>query len=227
MNLQVIGKLHVPQSAKDHRFVLECLAAARTMEEGPGVLGTEDSGRPELFGWQPNVKPHVDMTGFVYFMPIISNGGFVCVSEFEGEEEICLPIQCGTVYRLDDRECHWTRDDSITVGLFLGSYDEPNDAGAMALLSAGLSALCDGLYYETPRVGFDFRVVMHDECLVQIGKSYEYQLISDAEKNSQSIVHCSQCGCSKHAVVVSRYFPSFPHENRCAEHISTEKFLNF
>lgn len=221
-SLEKVGQMRVPAVAKTHRFVTECLAAVRTMGDKGGVLGTDDSGVPELFGWQPQVKPHVDASGFVYFMPIIAQGGWVCANVEDTVIE--LPLRCGTVYRLDDEMLHWTRGDGLTVGLFVGSYQAPEDALAIALLADGLAALAAGLYDQAPRVGRDFRTVLHDECLVYRGETYTHRLLSEALRDAETIVQCAHPGCHHPAVVVDRYFPSFAHNSCCAAHVRVAGF---
>ena len=224
--LQVIGKLEVSQSAKEHRFVVECQAVTKVIEcreKCGSVVGTENTKQPELYGWKPNVLPHVDNTGFVYFMPIVVNGGNVCAGDFETQIYSDLPLECGTVYRLDDRVHHWTTDDSHTVCLFVGSYDAPDDTEAMILLSKGLAALAAGEYYGAPRAGRGFRVVLHDECLIETRDGYDYKLLADASRDDDFILKCSQGDCCKPAVIADRYFPYFQENNRCADHIRTDK----
>lgn len=219
--LDMIGKMIVPPSVRTHRFFAECLAAIKVIETNElrgGVVGTGNTKQPELYGWRPNVLPHVDKSGIVYFMPVVVNGGTICAGDFDRNVYADFPLELGAVYRLDDREYHWTTDDSYTVCIFLGSFEQPNDYLAMQSLSAALAKLAAGEYYGAPRAGRGFRAVLADECLIDNGDSYDYKLLTDATKDNDLILTCSVKDCNDTAVFADRYYPYFAEQNRCAKH---------
>jgi len=183
------------------------------------VVGTENTGDVELYGWAPNVDEHADCTGIIYLACI--NPGRTHVELRHGEEVLAEILEVGTVVRMDDRYKHWTLDDGPRVGVFVGSFPTPCDEWALAALQAGVDALARGDYYGAPRVTPGFRVLQPDECLVpnEAFDGCNTKLLADAIAAGDYIEACVIC--DKPAVQLDHHWPYFADNCRCADHLRT------
>lgn len=85
--------------------------------EGLNIINTEQTRRPEYYGWYSPVPQHVDNTGFIYFIPFyIESKDVLVVDGIETE------LQVGAVYRLNDSVPHGSLGDGRVAALFNGSY---------------------------------------------------------------------------------------------------------
>lgn len=219
--LAVVGHLSIPPAALEHRFAVEALAVAhsRDSEDLERVIGTDNTGRCELYGWAPHVAPHADGFGFVYLVCLNDGKTSICARDTSGEVyEVFAPA--GAVIRLDDRLEHWTSDTVARVAAFAGHFPEPGDDAAIAQLKAGIAALSKGLYAGAPRVRDGFRVLLDDECwsAATLDDELETTLLQEAKTAGRWIETCSHCG--KPAV---RPDPKWPYSmalSRCMEHLA-------
>ena len=215
--LEVVGRIPVPD-VSGHRFVVEAHAIAQLRDEQgtlERVIGTVNTKEPELYGWGSNVDSHVDNTGFMYLVPLVAEESFVYA--MLGDDVVEQKLVVGEVVRLWDYALHWTTDSAPVVAVFLGSFDTPCDAEAIAKLTAAVQALVAGEYYTAPRVRDGFRVVMDDECIAT--KDWEHTEIvlqADLKKRRMHLLQCGQC--EKPAFRVDQHFPYFQEMNRCREH---------
>lgn len=224
--LEVIGRIDIPESVLSHRFVIEALACAHVLGQNEDskerVVGTENTKKVELYGWAPNVDCHVDQTGLVYLLALNEGKGTVnCWNENPptSDDPVSVWMPAGTVVRLNDYMPHWTEDDQCRVCAFLGSFREPCDAAAIALLQESVQALARGDYYGAPRVREGFRALRPDECLVpnDAFDAYEPMLLADAQKQGKWFEPCSEC--DQPAVRLDNHWPYCTEYNRCAEHL--------
>lgn len=219
--LAAVGRLSIPPEALEHRFTVEALAVARSREseELERVIGTDNSGRCELYGWAPHVAPHADGFGFVYLVCLNEGETSICARDASDEVyEVFAPA--GAVIRLDDRMVHWTADTAVRVAAFVGHFPEPVDEVAIAQLEAGIAALSKGLYAGAPRVRDGFRVLLDDECwsATTLDDELETTLLREAKAAGRWIEMCSYCG---NAAV--RPDPKWPYSislSRCMKHLT-------
>jgi hypothetical protein len=218
--LAVVGRLDIPRRALGHRFVVEALAVARTREkeELERVVGTENTGLCELYGWAPFVAPHKDGYGFIY-LACLNRGKTSIYARNPAGKIHKVSAPAGAVVRLDDRIEHWTEDSTSRVAAFVGHFPEPNDGDAIAALRSGITALASGQYYGAPRVRDGFRVLLDDECwaTASLDDTLDTMLIDDARTAGHFIEGCALC--DKPAV---RRDPQWPHNfgmSRCMAHL--------
>lgn len=228
--VQTIGRIAIPSAALTHRFVQEAEACARLLtnkaDPTTQVVGTENTRACELYGWAPNVDSHADRTGFVYLCML--NPGRGTLFAFEGamgDQVVQEPLEQGAVIRLNDFCEHWTEDRirEHRVAAFVGSWPEPNDAEAVALLQAGILALERGDYYGAPRVREGFRVLLADECWAA-DKGFdtlETMLLADAKAQGRYVETCALC--SRPAVRPDDKWPHFSDQSRCRVHLGERK----
>ena len=223
--LQIVGRLPVPEAVLSHRFTIEARACAELFAKKEDVfsqvVGTANTRKAELYGWAPNVDSHRDNTGLVYLLCLNPGQTTVSVDETGSLDRIATArLDAGVVVRMDDRCTHWTEDDRTRVALFVGSWPEPADAEAMALLAAGLDALERGDYYGAPRVRDGFRVLLPDECLAADDKIEELEtmLLADAERAGRLIERCGKC--DELAVRADEKWPYFTEQSRCIGHLN-------
>jgi hypothetical protein len=228
--VETIGRIAIPAAVLDHRFVHEAQASAMllTNKQDPTsqVVGTANTRACELYGWAPNVDSHDDRTGFVYLCML--NPGRGTLFAFEGamgDQVVEEPLEQGAVIRLNDFCEHWTEDRirEHRVAAFVGSWPEPNDAEALALLQAGIAALERGDYYGAPRVREGFRVLLADECLAANAAfdALEPMLLADAKAQGRYVETCAQC--SRPAVRPDSKWPHFIDQSRCRVHLGERK----
>jgi hypothetical protein len=240
--LEVIGHIDVPPAVVNHRFVVEAMANTVLQDSkkrddplrNAGVVGTDNSRIPELYGWAANVDPHVDNTGIVYLVGLNDQlshlyawAGAAKVKPGQiGKRRIGAAAQlhearfvAGTVVRLDDFAEHWTEDRGPRVAAFVGSFPTPCDEHALELLRRAIDSLARGDYYGAPRVRNSFRVLRPDEAYVEAGDGMDSEvvLIADARRERRWIQTCSKC--DKPAVRLDDYWPYHQDLNLCVEHV--------
>lgn len=220
--VEIIGRLEIHPAVLEHRFVLEAMAATKVMAESDDgdnrVIGTNNTGSCELYGWNPNVPEHADRTGWVYLVPATGSG--LIVANQNGQE-FCVLAEPGDVVRLNDFQDHFTHDDGPRLALFVGAFCEPDDERAKAILAHGLAALAEGLYYGAPRVRGGFQALLEDECLACTDAEYdtvEPMLTADARAQGRLILQCGQCDAL--AVQSDPHFPYHQDRNRCRQHLT-------
>lgn len=70
----------------------------------------------QFYGWGSPVEPHIDDTGYIFFMPIHMDSEDWLIA---GNEKIKLEL--GSVYALDDAIQHSTQGNGHVVAAFIGS----------------------------------------------------------------------------------------------------------
>jgi hypothetical protein len=238
--IESIGHIDIPAGVLDHRFVLEARANAALLtkhqDDNRQVVGTSNTRLCELYGWAPNVEPHVDNTGIVYLVgldDLVSHlyawagapsvrTGQVGVRRARGSKLHFARLAAGTVVRLDDFAEHWTEDTGPRVAAFVGSFEKPDDDRAMEILRAGVAALARGDYYGAPRVPQGYRAMLPDECFAANDdwSDCEVMLLDDARAKKRLVQLCGKC--DRPAVRMDRYWPNFHDMNRCREHINAK-----
>jgi hypothetical protein len=226
--LEVVGRIDVADTVAAHRFVVEALAAAHTLEgsedrnEGDHVVGTNNSGKVELYGWGRHVAEHIDATGYVYLVALTDGFSTLNVRTRAGDV-LCERLPVGTVVRLDDYVMHWTEDEKPRACAFLGSYVEPCDAQAVSQMQDAVNALARGDYYGAPRVTPGFRAMQADECYVPNDdwSDCEPMLIADARAQQKHIETCAHCAAP--AVRIDPHFPYYMDRNVCRAHLSADE----
>lgn len=224
--LAIVGHLEVPAAVLKHRFYIEALACAMMFDarhhDGEGrVIGTANTKQCELYGWAPNVDSHVDKTGWVYGVALNAGRTTVAAWPMKTDDDLVMvELPAGAVFRLDDHVMHWTEDAAPRVAAFVGSFEAPNDAAALAILRDGIAALARGDYYGAPRVREAFRCLLPDECLVsnEAMTDYEPMLLADALRAGRFVIPCASCG--KPAVRVDNHWPYHWDTNRCRDHMA-------
>lgn len=227
--LAIVGHLDVPDASMAHRFALEARACVTTFAQRASVehqvIGTVNARTCELYGWAPNVDSHADRTGWMYGVAL--NDGRTTISAYAYPMLSCMrtlhvELPRGAVFRLWDHCTHWTEDDAPRVCAFVGSFDEPDDAAAIATLRAGVAALAAGHYYGAPRVREGFRVLLDDEALVASDDMTDYapMLLADATRRDLFVIPCAQC--DRPAVRADPHWPYHWDQNRCREHMRAE-----
>lgn len=224
--LQVVGHIDIPAGVMAHRFVREATAnsmmLAKKADPRMQVVGTENTRRCELYGWAPNVDSHRDCTGWVYLVAL--DEGTSHVHAWASAKPSSLKLHSvdlvrGAVVRLWDFCEHWTEDKAARVAAFVGSYEHPQDADAIASLRNGIQALERGDYYGAPRVRDGFRALQPDECLAANAAfdGLEPMLIEDARAQRRLIERCGLC--RKPAVRPDNHWPYFNEGSRCRKHL--------
>ena len=223
----VVGHLQIPPEVEAHRFMQEArehinALANRADESWPHehVIATSNTRRVELYGWRPNVEPHKDKTGYIYFVAL--NDGVTTVTADRSVEKSTVVARKGDVVRLDDFSSHGTTDDQARVCAFLGSFMLPDDVAALEELRKAIGLLAKGEYYGAPRLSHGARRLSKDECLVVDPDSHEASahLLTDAVAGGLFYEICALC--SKPAATLDRYWPYHTERHRCLEHMSAE-----
>lgn len=217
-HLRAVGFCLVPAAVRRHRFVREALACAKVLsdpEKLDRIIGTENTRLPELYGWAPPIAKHTDNAGYMYLMPIIDGGG---VLHAEGADPV--PLELGTIIRLDDRRVHWVEGGEPSVAMFLGCYPEPVDTLAVQSLCRALFALERGDYYGAPRVKDGFRALLDDECYAALpsDERCRVMLTKDARAAGLDVQECAFC--HKPAVQLDEYWPYYTEQHRCRDHLA-------
>jgi hypothetical protein len=140
--LATVGTIGIAPAALEHRFYREALACARVRDadDRERVVGTANTRACELYRWAPHVPEHADGFGYTYRLCLNEAKTSICVRDGEDIHEVWAPR--GAVIRLDDRLAHWTADDAPRVAAFVGTFAEPCDGAAIAILRAGVPLHC-------------------------------------------------------------------------------------
>lgn len=209
--LQRIARIGVPPASLEHYHVYEASAAAAALrshrtgfdEAEPGVVGTQDNKRAEVYAWVNPVRPHVDGNGRSSWMYGALLKGPCTVSA--GRDSVDLVP--GDVFRLNDRQLHWTAGRCDSVCVFAGCWHQPRDEHAVTLLERGIAKLAAGVR-NAPRAAPGFRFRRRDE--VWASPDYKVmQMVSvDAAKRfDMDIALCKDCG--GYADTVDDKYPYF------------------
>jgi len=209
--LRCVGEIAVKPVAAQHPHVREAAACASVLvsSEQSGVIGTENTAACELYGWRPNIGPHVDNTGFVYLAPIRVGRSSVRI------HGVTLNIRIGGVYRLNDWVRHWTRDSELVVALFVGSFEKPCDARAISILQQGAFDLAHK-WHSAPRSRPGFRVPLEREVWADTNGGPELLPLDDARRRGLMIARCGKC--SRYAAKLDPHFPYMVDLNLCNLH---------
>ena len=216
MSLAAVGSITIPDRALTHPYVGYAHALSRVFAIDPErverVIGTNNKQQTlsvQLYGWGPNVQPHRDDTGFIYFAPMIVERTSVHTRRDTVE------LKRGTVYRLYDFAEHWTLDTAPVVCAFIGPYHFPLDAEALVMLQDGVDALARRARW-APQVRESFRLPRRGEVYAYRHDVDGTELVdlANARANGWLIARCELC--ERFAVRVDKFFPMYADLNRCA-----------
>lgn len=219
-NLSIVGQVDIDRRrARKHRNVSEATIAAGLIAkekgvENGGVIGTKNTQRAELYGWHNPVAAHVDGEGdnphWMYGLLIAGKCRIACGKE-------AVSITPGQIFRLNDRQRHWTAGRGVSVCVFVGTFEAPCDDKAIIILERGLSRLENGVR-TAPRCGPGF-IAMSKEEVWATNDFNRIHLVSRklADRRGWHIEQCSSC--DTRAVEIDNHWPYFS-DNRCEKHIN-------
>lgn len=211
--LLALRSIPVPDAALQHYNVHEascCVQVLRKSEDRlvGGVIGTKNTKRAELYGWANPVGRHVDGKG---------NARFIYGLLLSGECRVAtdthtIDLEPGDVFRLNDREPHWTEGAENSVSIFVGDWAGPCDDKACTILERGLRRLAAGVY-QAPRAREGFRVRQEGEVYASLsGGDYRMVSASVAKRLDLWVLNC--CVCEEPADRIDNHFPYF-QEHYC------------
>lgn len=219
-------RLQVPPTVRRHRFFIEAQACCMALRKGRnetngGVIGTEDKGRAELYGWLNPVRTHIDdpvckwTYGCVLSRQRLQKIG--CIDPAKGHHYFAHAF-AGQVYRIRDDYPHWTEGGGITIAICAGGFDEPDDFRALTILQRGIQRLANGVY-TAPRVRPGFRFQLDDECLADRFDGRPVMVRrKTAERFNWLVPTCAEEDCGEPAHELDHHYPYFSDQNKCREH---------
>lgn len=221
LSLQAIGRIEVLPAALEHYYFKEVSAATQALRatrvdhdhREPGVVGTQDNQRAELYGWVNPVAAHVDGRGSSRWMYGALLSG-PCTIHC-GRESI--DVTPGDVFRLNDRQHHWTRGSCDSVCVFVGCWRTPCDTAAITQLQRGARKLANGVR-NAPRAGPGFRLRRRDEVWASPNFDTMYMVSLQAvARFDMDIAYCKNCD-DTYADSVDGHYPYFSDHycERCA-----------
>lgn len=218
--IEKITHIDIPPAALKHANVTQVsdfLLASAELDDLDRVIGTQNTKKPELYGWVGDIDWHVDNQGDVYFVILSNNSGVLFA-----ENETPINYRQGDVIRMNDFVRHKVEQNGEAVGLFVGAFECGNDELAINALKTALSNLTEcGIksYDSAPRWEGG---PLHDyECYVwhfDEELDLERTLHANASDTQGMILVCSHEGCSKHASQIDHHFPYMDDNNLCANH---------
>jgi hypothetical protein len=218
--IEKIAHIDIPDAALKHdnvKQVTDFLISRTELDDLDRVIGTQNTKKPELYGWVGDIDWHVDNQGDVYFV-ILSNNSGVLFAENES------PIQYsqGDVIRMNDFTRHKVEQSGEAVGLFIGAFECGDDMLAIDALKTALDSLTERSIESYGRAPRWEGGPLHDyECYVwhfDEELDLERTLHANALGTQGMILMCSHGGCSKHASQIDHHFPYMDDNNLCATH---------
>lgn len=211
-SLQRVGSIPIPAAALNHLHTLEARAAVHVLgksdDRDAGVVGTQNIRRAELYGWANPVRPHVDGTGAPQWMY-----GALLIGQCQittGVHTVCA--EPGVVFRLNDRQLHWTQGAGDSVSVFVGCWDTPEDQKALQILERGVRRLASHVR-TAPRVREGFRVRRKGEVYATCDfETYSIMASEVAKRCDAFVLTC--CECDEPADRIDNQFP-WSQEHYC------------
>lgn len=215
--LKVVGQCDVSDVARKHRNVITTKAVLNTKQRFTDpVIGTRNTKGVELYGWHPNVAPHSDNMGFIYFMPLFESTGKINAYLSSEQDPVELPLVAGNIYRMYDYAKHWTTQETERqFALFIGSFETPMDKFAVNRLKHGLKLLELNSVY-APKTSFSQMMALDDEVFVETSVCGKTKLINKIHVGKQKVINCHYC--EKPAMFIDPYYPYETTKNKCKEH---------
>lgn len=218
--IELISEIFVPESVSAHPNVTQICNSLRArvdLDDDDRVIGTQNTQKPELYGWIGNIDWHVDNKGDVYFLILSDSTGVLFA---EGETPISYSQ--GDVIRMNDFTRHRVEQNGLAVGLFMGAFEYGDDTKAINALTEAVSALTEQYksnYDNAPR--WEGSPLQDDECYIwhfDEECNYERTLLERATDTQGMILTCSHDGCTKPASEIDHHFPYMSDQNRCTTH---------
>jgi hypothetical protein len=215
--LKIVGNFPVSESVLNHKHIAATKAVLNTKHRFTDpVVGTQNKKGVELYGWHPNVAPHVDRTGFMYFMPLFESTGTINAFLERSGDPVELPLVAGNIYRMFDYASHWTTGETDRqIALFIGAFDSPMDNFAINRLKNGLRLLELNSVY-APKTSFSTKMALDDEVFVETSVLGKTRLINKIYAAKHKIITCAYC--EKPAMILDSYYPYEIAKNKCKEH---------
>lgn len=211
-NLCVVGHLNVPDLvyySVQYKYI-EQLLKLKKSGESP-VIGTQNLNKVEFYGWTPNVNQHVDNKGYVYFMPLHSDG-YVYI---DGTK---VRIKKGSVVRLYDYVSHGTTNEENVIALFVGAYDTPQDSLALNKIKNYMERMADS-YFKVPPIHLRSTSKLYllpDTVALQDAQGYLTRVIHSIYAKNKNVVKCSRCNAT--AKYIDSQHPYMQDNTTCQRH---------
>lgn len=226
--LERIDNINIPQSVLSHRFISKIRDElnSRTRSEliSQPVFGTQNTQKPELYGWTGSVPSHVDNKGHCYFVVLDTPSNALLGAEYSET----LSVSVGDIICMNDYTPHWVEQEGSSIAIFVGAYSERCDKRAVAMLKEAVLLLAKHVYYGAPR--HLSAPLAKDECFCLTENKPEnsesviedagvyIKKISDAEKSNDFIERCSVNNCENPACVLDHHYPYMADKNLCLDH---------
>lgn len=215
--------LTIPPRIFDHPNMVEMAAICRVvLGDDTYVVGTSNTQRPELYGWQNLVPEHRDnhpecKDSIVYFC-LLSGRATVCSRDDEGNVYRVNPLP-GQIVRMIDKYIHWTEGDGECIALFMGVFTHPVDALVERDMARGIARLSNPRVYRAPRAAGEYQTKRIDEVYAaqEFGDRYYLLRKSAASRAKLVILTCAFCG--KPAVEIDKFWP-YENQHRCKKHLN-------
>ncbi len=218
--IEKIAHIDIPASVLKHANVTQVtdfLRASAELDDLDRVIGTQNTKKPELYGWVGDIDWHVDNQGDVYFVILSNNNGVLFA-----ENEAPIHYNQGDVVRMNDFTRHKVEQNGEAVGLFVGAFKCGNDELAINALKKALGSLTECSIKSYDRAPRWEGGPLHDyECYVwhfDEELDLERTLHTNATDTQGMILTCSHDGCNKHASQIDHHFPYMEDNNRCTTH---------
>jgi hypothetical protein len=218
--------LSIGRNATSHTFVRECLEGVALMRRERSrtgrVIGTENTRRPELYGWANPVEPHMDNVQgdrYVYGMLLRGRCEIFCLDPEYGHQ-YSYHLTPGAIFRLNDRLPHWTRGRTDSACIFVGCWPEPQDETAFELLARGLRRLESGTP-TAPRVapgaralpGYVWIYNFRTNSPLHVRQAVAARIERAGDNTWWLLATCAKC--DKPAVTLDHHFPIYQDGNTC------------
>lgn len=218
--IEKIAHIDIPDAALKHdnvKQVTDCLVSRAELDDLDRVIGTQNTKKPELYGWVGDIDWHVDNQGDVYFVILSNNSGVLFA-----ENETPIQYSQGDVIRMNDFTRHKVEQSGEAVGLFIGAFECGDDTLVIDTLKTALDSLTERSIESYGRAPRWEGGPLHDyECYVwhfDEELDLERTLHANASGTQGMILMCSHEGCSKHASQIDHHFPYSDDNNRCTNH---------
>lgn len=218
--IERIFEIFVPESVSAHSnvtLISESLRARVDLDDNDRVIGTQNTQKPELYGWVGDIDWHVDNKGDVYFLVLSDSKGTLFA---EGEAPISYSQ--GDVIRMNDFTRHKVEQTGLAVGLFIGAFECGDDDKAISALQNAVELLAANNpddYGKAPR--WEGSPLQDGECYVwhfDEELQFERTLLERATGTQGMIITCSHLGCDCPASEIDHHFPYMDDNNLCTTH---------
>lgn len=190
-----------------------------------GVIGTSDTGKPELYGWRNPVEPHKDAyddapDSYVYLSIISGSVDAICCIDNCGVVQKVFP-KAGDIIRLNETNTHWTEGEGDCIAIFVGKFSAPYDDDAILKLQRGIRKLSFEHVYYAPRISRGFRVHRVGESYAFGHSDVDYRLMSEKSiaRFSLNVMVCATCG--EPASFIDKQWP-YDNNHVCFKHSSSK-----